>query len=209
MEEKEIKEEIIEEEPAWKGPLKMILAVFLLLIIIFWTLSAYLVKLDPEPKYIPTIEEVIPSDLKSVNKTYSNFNDAIKPNDIMIKQTADRVVSLACEGNQICQAKALYYFVRDNLQYVKDPVNFEYVEDPKTCLAVKTGDCESGTILLASLLGSIGINSEVVVIPRHALLKIKLDDASNRYKINNYIYLDWTCSNCRFGEVSLRVREFI
>jgi len=119
------------------------------------------------------------------------------------------VVSLACEGNQICQAKALYYFVRDNLQYVKDPVNFEYVEDPKTCLAVKTGDCESGTILLASLLGSIGINSEVVVIPRHALLKIKLDDASNRYKINNYIYLDWTCSNCRFGEVSLRVREFI
>ncbi len=32
------------------------------------------------------------------------------------------------------------YFVRNNIQYVKDPVNFEYVEDPKTCLATKTGD---------------------------------------------------------------------
>ena len=74
---------------------------------------------------------------------------------------------------------------------------------------MKTGDCESGTILLASLLGAIGIDSEIVVIPNHALLKIKLDGASNRYKIDNYIYLDWTCNNCKFGEVSLNVREFI
>jgi len=227
MEEKEqIKEEIIEshksevsegleakpqseQEPTWKGPLKIILAIFLLLILVFWTLSYYLVKLDPEPGYIPKVEEVIPADLRPVNQTYANFNNAIKPDDIMIKQAADKIVSLACEGNEICQAKALYYFVRDNLQYVKDPVNFEYVEDPKTVLSMKTGDCESGTILLASLLGAIGIDSEIVVIPNHALLKIKLDGASNRYKIDNYIYLDWTCNNCKFGEVSLNVREFI
>ena len=207
MEEHE--EPIEEEEPVWKGPIRIIMGAFLLFIVVSWTFAYYAVKLDPSPKYIPTIEEVIPEYLTATNKTYANFNDAIKPNDVAIKQTADKIVSLACEGNQICHAKALYYFVRNNLQYVRDPVNFEYVEDPKTCLATATGDCESGTILLASLLGAVGVDSEIVLIPGHALLKIRLRDASGRYKIKDRIYLDWTCSNCKFGEIHLRDREFI
>jgi len=210
MNEKEIEE--IEEEldeikdPWFKGPIRIILSVFLLLIILSWTYSFYGAALDPEPKYVPRIEEVVPNGLEQVNKTYRNYNDAIKSRDVMIKQTADKVISLSCEGNQICQVKAMYYFVRDNLQYVRDPVNFEYVEDPKTILSIKTSDCESGTILLASLLGAIGIRYEVVVIPNHALLRAKIPDISNRYKINDYVYMDWTCKNCEFGEVSLKVR---
>jgi len=76
-------------------------------------------------------------------------------------------------------------------------------------LKVGGGDCESGSIALANLLEAIGVSTEFVFIPQHALLRINLPEASKRYKIDGYVYLDWTCKNCKFGEVSLKVREYI
>ncbi len=211
----EIIEEIPEEpEPWYKGPIRIILALFLLMIIVMWTFSYYGGKIDPEPSRIPSKEEVLPTNIILENKaiqilTKNDFKKAIKPTDPVIKQTADRIAALSCEGNRICQAKAIYYFVRDNYDYIADPIDKEYVEDPKEFLKIGGGDCESGTIALASLLESIGISTELVFIPSHALLRIILPEASKGYKINNYIYLDWTCSNCRFSELPLNVKKEI
>ena len=57
----------------------------------------------------------------------------------------------------------------------------------------------SGAILLASLLGAIGLDYELVFIPRHVFLKVRLKNALKRYKVGDYVYLDWTCKNCKFG----------
>lgn len=212
----ETKEEIIEEEqePWYKGPIKYIMMVFLLLLIVLWYFPRESVKLDPEPSRIPSIEEVLPADFKLSNESVkinsqNDFYKFIKPNDPTIKQIANKIATISCDGNQVCQSKAIYYFVRDNIEYVADPLGFEYVEDPKEVLYSGGGDCESGTLLLASLLGAIGLDYELFFIPNHVFLRIRLSKALKRYKIDDFVYLDWTCKNCGFGELPLRDKSYI
>ncbi len=201
-----MEEKIIEEEPWYKGPLKYILGIFLIFLIVLMVLPHYTVKLDPEPKRIAKVEEVLLTNIVLSNKSYTlktrqDFVDFLNKNDPVIKQAADKIVTIGCEESRVCNAKAIYYFVRDNIQYVNDPVNFEYVEEPREVLVTKAADCESGTFLLASLMKAIGIDSELVFIPGHAFLRIKLDEALKRYKRDGYVYLDWTCKSCKFGEI--------
>ena len=54
-----MEEEYIEEEPWHKGPIRIIIAVFLLLLVILMVVPYYAIKLDPEPKYVPEIEDVV------------------------------------------------------------------------------------------------------------------------------------------------------
>ena len=103
----------------------------------------------------------------------------------------------------------MYYFVRDNFDYVSDPLRKEYIEDPKEFLHVGGGDCESGTILLSSMLEAIGVDTQLVFIPGHAYLRAKLD-APRSYQRDGWVYMDWTCRSCEFGEIpvsSLASRE--
>lgn len=206
MEEEQVEEE---KEPWYKGPIKYILGIFLMLLIVLMVLPSYTVKLDPEPKRIATVEEVLFTDIVLSNKSFilktrQDFIEFLEPNDPVIKQAADKIVTIGCQSSRVCYAKAIYYFVRDNIQYVNDPVNFEYIEEPKEVLVTKAGDCESGTLLMAALFESIGIDSEMVFIPGHAFLRIKLKDALKRYKQGGYVYLDWTCKSCKFGEIPLQ-----
>ncbi|MEA2036854.1 MAG: transglutaminase-like domain-containing protein [Nanoarchaeota archaeon] len=204
-----IEEDILEEKELWyRGPIRIILMIFLLLLLVLWYFPKESIKLDPHPENIPTIEEVLPSNfqLEDITIEINNKDDFykyIRPYDPTIKQIADKIATISCDGNQVCQAKAIYYFVRNNIEYVPDPLRYEYVEDPKETLSTKAADCESGTILLASLLGAIGVDYELVFIPAHAFLRIKLNNALKKYQIGGWVYLDWTCSNCEFGEIPL------
>ncbi len=202
--EEEHKETLEEEkEPWYKGPIRYIIMLFLILLLVLWVFPSYSVRLDPEPKMIPSIEEVLPADFVVKDKNFTDFASFVNPNDPMIKQIATKIATLSCDGNIVCHSKAIYYFVRDNIEYVADPVNFEYVEDPTEVLSSQGGDCESGTLLLASLLEAIGVDAELVLIPNHAFLRIRLDKASKRYKTGDWVYLDWTCNTCKFGELPL------
>lgn len=199
MEEKEIEEE---QEPWWKGPIKWIMAIFLVLMIVLWVFPYYSVRLDPEPKVVPKLEDVIPENIVLENKTYSDYKGAVNPTDPVIKQIASKVSSMACDGNKVCQAKAVYYFVRDRYSYIADPIKKEYIEDPKEFLFVGGGDCESGSIALASLMEAIGINAQLVFVTGHAYARIELPNALKRYKLDeDWVYLDWTCKDCEFGEI--------
>ena len=201
-------EEVEEQEPWYKGPIKWILAVFLALLIVLVVVPMYAVKLDPEPRNIPSIDEFSDIiDVETGNQTTSLIEavDNIDASDPVIKQIATRIASSSCEQSKICQAKALYYFVRDNIEYVGDPVKSEYIESPVEVLKNGGSDCESGTLLLAALEESIGIDAEIVLVPRHAYLRIKLPDALNKYKLDgDWVYLDWTCNNCEFGEIPVQ-----
>jgi len=66
------------------------------------------------------------------------------------------------------QTYRLVDFVRDNVTYVRDPVNAEYVVSPINMLnswvmhGYMAGDCDDHTMLLNSLLTSIGIQTKFV-----------------------------------------------
>jgi transglutaminase-like putative cysteine protease len=208
-------EEIIKEaeednkEPSnwYKGPIKIILGLFMLLLIIMMVVPFYGVKQNPEPNYTPTLEEVFYYNYTLSNKTFvidsvSDFRMFVNSGDPVIKNTANKIVTVSCKhSNKVCYAKSLYYFIRDNFQYISDPVDFEYVEKTEDFLISGGGDCESGTLALANLIESVGIRTELVLIPGHAFLRINLPEAISSYKSeNDWIYLDWTCKNCIFGE---------
>jgi hypothetical protein len=193
------------EEELWhKGPIKIVIGVFLLLIIVMMVVPFYSVKLDPEPGRIIGLEEISQFITADPNRTITGIeqiHDIYDRNNPQIKFAADKIAATGCEGNDICYVKALYYFVRDSVKYVPDPSGKEYIESPEIVIKTGAADCESGSILLLNMIESIGIDGKLVLIPGHAFIRIKLDDAAGKYKNNGWIYLDWTCGNCKFGEV--------
>ncbi|MFH1399117.1 MAG: transglutaminase-like domain-containing protein [Candidatus Woesearchaeota archaeon] len=194
----------MEEElpnPLWT-PIRIIIAVILLVLIIATVIPYYSVRLDPEPRNIPVLTALAFNISLEGNHSQdiTHISQFVMPSDPQIKFAANKIVTLSCSPNPLCYAKALYYFVRDNIQYVADPLEQEYIEPPAEVLASGAADCESGSILLASLEEAIGIDAQLVLIQNHAYIRIKLD-APKKYQNNNYIYLDWTCKDCAFGEI--------
>ena len=197
-----------EKEPWFRGPVKWIMAIFLLFIVVLWVVPYYSVRLNPEPKDIPSLESVNSHFLDGVeigNETGTIdlrvAASSIVVNDPLMKQVATKIAVESCTEAKICHAKALYYFVRDNIQYVSDPYEKEYIAAPVETLKTGGGDCDDGTLLLAAMLESIGVKTRIVTIPGHAFVKAYLPEASPRYKINEWVYMDWTCRNCEFGDI--------
>ncbi|MFC2135633.1 transglutaminase-like domain-containing protein [Bacteroidota bacterium] len=196
------------EEEKKRGPGVYILSLFLILLLVLMVFPQYSVKVDPQPEKSPTFEDVFffeknYTEVTMNLKTTREFNDFVVPENPIIKNTANRIVSTACSNSEkVCHAKAIYYFVRDNFDYISDPVNFDYVEMPQDFMISGGGDCESGTLLMANLMEAVGIDSQLVFIPGHAMLRIHLPEALSKYKKDiSWVYLDWTCNSCEFGEI--------
>lgn len=205
-----------------KGPFKYLLALIIILLMVLWIVPGYGVKLDPSPKYIPTTNEILTEDLlkeiesqiniDELGKPVASYNDylaLIYPNDPIIKRVADRVVTTACQGvienYEVCYAKAIFFFVRDNFNYVPDPSIYDYVKTAKESLYNRGGDCDDASVLGANLLESIGIHTRFVFIPGHVYVQIKLPNALKKYKQKKemekgWINQDFTCKSCDFGE---------
>lgn len=213
--EEELKKGIVERKNNYKSPILLLISLIVLLALILWVIPPYSIKYDPVPVNVPTREEVIPKgfeELKGVDASFKLANiyqlaNFVKSDDSDIKKIADKIAVASCKSERnfkVCYAKAMYQFIRDNYQYINDPVGIEYIEDPKVFLGIGGGDCESGSIALASLMESVGIGTHLVLISNHAYIRVYLPEAKSRYKRSDgWIYLDWTCSECDFGEIPI------
>jgi hypothetical protein len=196
--------EIIDDDlKSGKSPLWYIIAFFIISVMIIAIFPIYSIRLDPHPKKIPTIDDIVPSlKITDINMTFNrgNFNQFLKPNDPLTKQSATKIATFGCGNNKICQAKSEFYFVRDNFIYVSE--YDEYVQSPQEMLATRGGDCDDHAVLLANLMRSIGIYAEFVHVPRHVYVKIYLPEAPKKYlNEEGWIELDPTCKHCEFGEI--------
>jgi transglutaminase-like putative cysteine protease len=207
-----MEEEII-EEPWYKGPIRWILGLFLILIILLWLVPTYSIKLDPSPSYIPLISETFPggNETKTKNTDQNNLDylRLVEPVNPAIKQTANKIVSLSgCKDSKVCNAKAIFYFVQRNINYVNDPINREYLATAIETLDTGVGDCDDFSILLSNLLQSIGIKTRFIFIPGHVFVQAYLPEAMKKYKFeDSWINLDATCSNCEFGEITYSTNQ--
>ena len=191
---------------------KLILGLLLAMLIILMVVPYYGIKLNPEPKNIPSLAEVLPSNLQEyvINSTIhvdkNNFFKNVNPNHPIIKQISSKVASQSCpSGNKICQSKAIFYFIRDNINYISDPPN-EYIEHPLEVLYTGGSDCDGMAVLLATMEKSIGIEAGFVFVPKHVYTQIYLQQAPKKYKDQDgWISLDATCKQCEFGELSYGV----
>ncbi len=193
----------LEEDRWYRGPIKWIIGLFLLMILILTVVPAYTIKVDPNPTNIPEINEVFNGTSSqtnfSINQLADYYNYVITDGEV--KKVADKILSKTCQNNKVCNAKALYYFVRDNVNYVNDPLKFEFIKEPAYTLEVESGDCDDHAILLASLLRNVGFQTRFVFIPRHVYIQVYLPEALARYKNGEWVNLDSTCKSCDFGEI--------
>jgi len=47
-----------DKEKWYKGPIKIIMGLFLILLLILWLVPHYGIKKNPEPNYVPSLEEL-------------------------------------------------------------------------------------------------------------------------------------------------------
>jgi len=185
-----------------------IVALLMLSMFVLWYIPADSIKLDPEPKNIPSLESLY-FNVEMTNETHLDVQNPyeyrllLTPSDPAIKSIADRIVVESCSGDErVCYAKALFYFVRDEFDYVNDPLAFEYVKSAKESLVAKGGDCDDASVLLASLLRAVGFNTRFVFIPGHVYVQVSIPESVQKYKQEqDWINVDATCKNCAFGEV--------
>lgn len=114
---------------------------------------------------LPAGDRIIPAILTGLNKITSRYGS-----DPAVR--AASIYQLKGLGNddQMGQAQRLHAFVRDNVTYVGDPLEGEYVTSPYQLLAGIAnghqvfGDCDDHAVLLSSMLQSLGIPSYVVAV---------------------------------------------
>ncbi|MBU2561130.1 MAG: transglutaminase-like domain-containing protein [Nanoarchaeota archaeon] len=202
-------EKIKKRENGRPNPFAYLLVLVLLLLIIMMVVPYYGIKIDPVPKDVPTLAEVMPYGISILaNDTAgipggsrADFLRLIMPSHQSVRNMAARIATASCRESDVCYAKAIFYFVRDNLHYVGDPPN-NYLESPFETLYSGGADCDGLAILLANLEMAVGIPIRFAFIPDHVYVQVKIDDAPKKYKEEDgWISLDPTCNDCEFGEV--------
>jgi hypothetical protein len=102
------------------------------------------------------------------------------------------------EENLLEIAEAIYVWVRDSIAYVNDPAG-EYFQPPVRTLEVGAGDCDDQSILLAAMLGSIGFEPILVILPEHVYVELRVG--------GKQMPMDPTASNTAFGTLSASMVE--
>lgn len=102
--------------------------------------------------------------------------------DPAIRQAAVSVIWLAPEKASLHEVTTLFEYVRDNVRYVRDIVNVETIATPDKTMLCRMGDCDDQTVLLASLLESVGYPTRFVVaaysdprVMEHVYLQVYID----------------------------------
>lgn len=89
---------------------------------------------------------------------------AVANPDQLVRMQAERLVSGLPPRQWFAEIRALQHFVRDEIRYLRDPVNMERVATPEMTLEVRQGDCDDKATLLAALLDSIGHPARFVAL---------------------------------------------
>ncbi|MDH5596498.1 MAG: transglutaminase domain-containing protein [Candidatus Peregrinibacteria bacterium] len=186
-----------------RHPIVKVIALITALALMFLSIQAYLYLIRPEPVDIPSLAEVEEFLGPALDQPFSSHRpeevrqviDEIRSN---IKQVANFIAARSCrEADRVCQSKALYYFVRDEISYVPDDRFHDQLENPLTVLKTGGADCEDMSVLLIALQKAIGNRTRLVFIPGHAYAQVSIPG----YRDGQWMNMEGTCDNCQFGEL--------
>lgn len=79
-----------------------------------------------------------------------------------IRQASIGLIFLTPEKDDNAEATVIFNFVRDRVRYVRDIVDVETISTPDKTLMSMIGDCDDQTILLGTMLESVGLKSRLV-----------------------------------------------
>lgn len=80
-----------------------------------------------------------------------------------LRQAAMGVIFMEPAQDDCAEVQALFNFVRDNVRYTRDVNGIETLATPDKTLAMRVGDCDDQSVLLATLLESVGYPTKFVI----------------------------------------------
>jgi transglutaminase-like putative cysteine protease len=167
------------------------------------SIQAYFYLIRPQPVDIPNLEDVkgfLGSELEEPFSSHRSdeVKRVVESARDEIKQVANFVSAKSCRwADRVCQSKALFYFVRDEIKYVPDERFHDQLENPLTVLKTGGADCEDTAVLLMALQKAIGNKVRLVFVPGHAYAQVSIPD----YRGEKWLNLEATCKDCQFGEL--------
>jgi len=167
------------------------------------SIQAYFYLIRPQPVDIPGLSEVSKLLGNELQEPFSSHrSDEVKrvvtSTRDNIKQVANYISAQSCrKADRVCQSKALFLFVRDEIKYVPDARFHDQLENPMTVLKTGGADCEDMAVLLVALEKAIGNKVRLVFVPGHAYAQVSIPD----YRGEKWINLEATCKDCQFGEL--------
>lgn len=81
-----------------------------------------------------------------------------------VRELAFSLVRNVPERDYAGEIAAIFHWVRDNIRYTHDPWKLDVFEDAEWTLKTRAADCDGTSILLASLLESIGYPVRMKVV---------------------------------------------
>lgn len=111
-----------------------------------------------------------------------------------IRTLVEKICSGLQAGDYAGEILACYYWVCQNIRYMRDPHEVELVKEPIVVLRSRSGDCDDASVLLAAMLMAAGNECRFVLIsfnpqkiPSHVFCAVKtptgflpLDPVANR-----------------------------
>lgn len=122
-------------------------------------------RLAPSVSYDQAFTARLSSGFGGTLQTLSTMRALVREGRIspLIRDTARNVIFLTPEKDELHEARTLYEFVRDSIRYMKDVHEVETLSSAEKTLESRAGDCDDQTVLLASLLESVGYPTRFVV----------------------------------------------
>lgn len=74
----------------------------------------------------------------------------------IVRQTACAIVQNCPRMDWVCEVECCWRWVLENIRYVRDTSDVELLHFAEQILAQRCGDCDDASVLLASILESIG-----------------------------------------------------
>lgn len=84
--------------------------------------------------------------------------------DPRVRAQAERLIANVPEKQSSKEIRAIYEWVRDNIRYTSDVRDVETVKTPDAILESGQGDCDDKSLLVASLLESVGFAARFVAV---------------------------------------------
>jgi len=188
--------------PKKRSPFFKLIAVLIAIGLILLSVRGYFYLMHPEPNVklsLADIQSFLPSRLQESFSTHQpdEVKRVVQSINGTIKQIANKIAADSCrKADRVCQSKALFYFVRDEIQYVPDARFHDELENPLVVLKTGGADCEDMAVLLVALQKAIGNQARLVFVSGHAYAQVKIP----RYK-NRWLNMEATCKTCSFNEV--------
>ena len=125
-----------------------------------------------------SVRDTIPDGVAGTKITLNRMAELARAGrrDPYIRKLALSIIAGIPAKNWDAELMRLHKWVRNNIRYVRDPVDtlsgqrvkgIEYLATPRATLETKAGDCDESATLLSSLLGTIGHPSRFVAVGLH------------------------------------------